>query len=261
MKKRFFTGMTILLVFLCAFGLSACAEKGEKYVTENGAVYYSDQVARDDAFVVDGELKLTFEKKQFEKFNRMTFVYSSEQPLYVCAEYRAGILKKRDDFYFVAGNEKTFSGLLSGYLKDKKATELRSLTVRALGGETTFRLHSVSTELITVYSKDTYYLENQRYKLGVRLGWGGGINYIEDKGCPVGGLKNLINDHDTGRLVQQSYYGTAGNDAYTPGFLTARPGRIIRCRAGICTGTPAVLSTLSSPILPSTSKRNRRTGH
>ena len=31
------------------------------------------------------------------------------------------------------------------------------------------------------------------------------------------GISNLINQHDTGRLVQQSYYGTAGNDAYQPG--------------------------------------------
>jgi hypothetical protein len=63
--------------------------------------------------------------------------------------------------------------------------------------------------MVEVISGDTCYIENDRFKLGVKLSWGGGINYVEDKTYKdVEGLQNLCNMHDTGRLIQQSYYGT-----------------------------------------------------
>ncbi len=99
------------------------------------------------------------------------------------------------------------------------------------------------------------YLDGSDYKIGIDLDWGGALTYLEDKtnnvvsaksnkdksapiavgfyedydgesggGCdPIkpdyttqGGI-NLINCHDTGRLVQQSYYGT-GSYPYEPGM-------------------------------------------
>ena len=72
-----------------------------------------------------------------------------------------------------------------------------------------FALHSITGDTIDVIEGDTCYIENDRFKLGVKLSWGGGINYVEDKTyTAVEGLKNLCNMHDTGRLIQQSYYGT-----------------------------------------------------
>ena len=99
------------------------------------------------------------------------------------------------------------------------------------------------------------YLSSTDYKIGVDLDWGGALTYLEDlKNNPVvaednentsapievglsddftGTYKvgcdketdkytkqssvNLINAHDTGRLVQQSYYGT-GSYPYEPGM-------------------------------------------
>ncbi len=97
-------------------------------------------------------------------------------------------------------------------------------------------------------------LSNSSYKIGIDLQWGGSLTYMEDlannvvaaknnqdKSAPVevgysddftGTYKsgcdtldiyekksniNLINAHDTGRLVQQSYYGT-GSYPYEPGM-------------------------------------------
>ena len=82
-----------------------------------------------------------------------------------------------------------------------------------------FALCVMNTRDYPVYGEgaDTYYIENLRYKLGVRLLWGGGINYLEDKTSNISRLKNLVNQADTGRLIQQSYYGVQQNAEYTPG--------------------------------------------
>ncbi len=99
------------------------------------------------------------------------------------------------------------------------------------------------------------YLSSDDYKIGIDLDWGGALTYLEDlknnvvaaesnkdSSAPVEvgfyedydgtykancnkteneyttkGNVNLINAHDTGRLVQQSYYGT-GSYPYEPGM-------------------------------------------
>jgi hypothetical protein len=60
-------------------------------------------------------------------------------------------------------------------------------------------------------------MESTIYKLGIRISWGGGICYLNDKSYASEGITNLINQADTGRLVQQSYYGTYSNGQYVGG--------------------------------------------
>lgn len=47
------------------------------------------------------------------------------------------------------------------------------------------------------------YLENDRLKIGINLGAGGAVTYLEDKEHQSG---NMINSFDWGRQIQQSYY-------------------------------------------------------
>ena len=85
------------------------------------------------------------------------------------------------------------------------------------------------------------YIQNQKLKAGVDLDWGGALSYLEDldsavevvkkdgkivldsnAGAKTGGKVlsrsvNLINRHDAGRLVQQSYYGSFDGEGYEPG--------------------------------------------
>jgi hypothetical protein len=74
-------------------------------------------------------------------------------------------------------------------------------------------------EDVTVSTRDipdeVVYLTSDRYRLGIKLTWGGGISYFEDLQDGDNALSNLLNDHDTGRLIQQSYYGTS-SAPYTP---------------------------------------------
>jgi hypothetical protein len=51
------------------------------------------------------------------------------------------------------------------------------------------------------------------------MAWDGGICYLLEINC-TDGLKNLINQADTGRLVQQSYYGAnSSSDNYQMGYF------------------------------------------
>ncbi|MBQ1847477.1 MAG: hypothetical protein II135_05675 [Clostridia bacterium] len=174
---------------------------------------------KNGTFTVSKELTLTFESGSFKTdFNRMTFDYTSDQPLHIYVTYFASGREKTDDYYLEAANGAAFKGLISTYLNKTKANGVKSLKITSCTGKQfKFALRDMSVETVNVYNEQTYYLENARFKLGIRLSWGGGVNYIQDKTVTISGLTNLINGHDTGRLIQQSYYGTAGNSEYQPG--------------------------------------------
>ncbi len=53
-----------------------------------------------------------------------------------------------------------------------------------------------------VQQKGIQYLDNNIIKIGVNLKWGGAITYLSLSGTN----DNLINNHDLGRQIQQSYY-------------------------------------------------------
>lgn len=149
------------------------------------------------------------------KFNRFTMTYSSDKPLEVYVRY--GARDGEESFYLEAGSG-DFSAVLYKFLFNQYRRDFTSIRVKPCSpGAVSFSLAALSTEAVTKPSQ-TCFLENDRLKLGIALHWGGAISYVEDKNCPVEGLTNLVNRHDTGRLIQQSYYGTLGeNNAYEPG--------------------------------------------
>ncbi|MBQ3895187.1 MAG: hypothetical protein II739_07665 [Clostridia bacterium] len=162
------------------------------------------------------------EKKIFADggFNLTEISYDASGPVKLDVEYAGG---EKDVFYLEEGKNKTFRCLVPGYTEGVLKDGLEKLDALKPGygggdfdGE--FTIREIRLKTINVYSDDTYYLENgSSLKVGIRLIWGGGINYIEDFKCPVPGLKNIINQADTGRLIQQSYYGT-GETPENPDF-------------------------------------------
>ena len=167
-----------------------------------------------DSLVFDKELTLSFVPEQLAaEFNRMSLTYCASAPMHVYVTY----LNSRDsavtvDFYLEQG-QGVFSGLIDGYIKGKSGNTLTEIRVTPCKGEAAeFALYRVATETIPLYvdtkESATYYIDNGRFKLGVDMGWGGTINYLEDMTHKEKGLTNLVNKYDTGRLIQQSYYGT-----------------------------------------------------
>ncbi|MBE6684701.1 MAG: hypothetical protein E7592_03510 [Ruminococcaceae bacterium] len=114
---------------------------------------------------------------------------------------------------------------------------LSKMTVEPLiSGDFDFALFNYSAETVNpsltqvTYNNKTCYLsyvQDAHYKLGINLTWGGAISELYDRTANSGSINsgtNLINASDTGRLIQQSYYGTNGDSDpnYTPHWWKSR---------------------------------------
>ncbi len=184
---------------------------------------YGHDSINNDRFVISDDFCIDLNQKAFGEFNRVTLCYSSSAALRCTVEYLQDGKVKRDDFFLEAGSN-IFSGLIEDYLDGCFAEGLVKISFEVISGESAeLMVYNVVCSQRRVYNDDTYYLENDRFKIGLRLIWGGGICCIEDKTCEITKVGNLINIHDAGRLVQQSYYGTPGNDEYTPGDYNGTP--------------------------------------
>lgn len=147
-----------------------------------------------------------------EKYNRFTITYTANQPMKVWVKYNQ---REEEDLFYIEEGEGSFSGLVPQFVENRHRSNLVSIRLEpCIEGTASFSLVGLSTEAIDCPG-ETYFLENNRFKLGISLYWGGAVSYLEDKTSHIEGLTNLINRHDTGRLIQQSYYGTLGeNDSY-----------------------------------------------
>ncbi len=154
-------------------------------------------------------------------FNMITLSYSSSHPSLIRLHYLCDGQSVSDPFFLEAG-EHTFRGLIMSYLDGKTASCIQSITaVPLIGDVCDLEIKNISVAVYPIFDNVIYYLENSRYRIGIQLLWGGGICSVRDKLMPVSdsfdSVTNLINHFDTGRLIQQSYYGTRGNDEYTSG--------------------------------------------
>ncbi|MBR5880536.1 MAG: hypothetical protein IKZ16_02515, partial [Clostridia bacterium] len=149
---------------------------------------------------------MNFETNQ--SFNRYTLTYSADAAVHGTISYQLDGAIASEEFFLEAGENKTFRCLIDGYLAGKAAKAPVDVRVEFIKGGSDICIHSLQTDLIPVYAGDTYYMENEYFRVGIELAWGGGLSCFVDKNAPEG-LDNLLNNFDTGRLVQQSYYGTS----------------------------------------------------
>ena len=161
-------------------------------------------------FTINNGLVLDFTNGHIFDCNRFIITYSSEAPVEIKITYKTQDGNVTDNYFLEAAERGVFKGLVSGFLDSAYSSTLISMTADTCEKKNAkLSIHSFKGDLVESISGSTCYIENTKFKLGVKLSWGGGINYIEDKTYKdVRGLKNLCNMHDTGRLIQQSYYGT-----------------------------------------------------
>ena len=166
------------------------------------------------SFVITSSLELNFSEDNFaEKFNRMTLNYRANDPVRIYVTYLSQANETVVADFFIEEGTGSFSGLILDYLNKKTATSISKIVVEPCKGKKmSFALYDLSTEKIASYignyGNTKFYINNERFKLGVDMSWGGAICYLEDLKANVEGLTNLVNKHDEGRLIQQSYYGT-----------------------------------------------------
>ena len=180
---------------------------------------------------------IEFEDKNCGWFNYYAIEYYSDCYVKVKFNYSAGVKKITEEFFLEPVTDKnTFYSFVDGAMDNKRGNKLESISVQSL----TEGKSAVSIFNFYVYNREVpdreIFVEADNLKIGVDLLWGGALSYVEDLNSNVqavsvdGQIKvdsnagerynaksvndnvNLINRNDTGRLVQQSYYGTMEYD-------------------------------------------------
>jgi len=206
---------------------------GTATVTDGAGLTYTAtgyRSASADAFVINQNFTVQFGGTAAANaaFNRFSVAYTSTQPLKVVMTYVEDGITKTDSFFLEAG-EHTFSCVTKSYLAGEKGSRIVSMAFSSCNGaDASFLLRGLATYDYPVYGSaagDTYYISGSAYRLGIRLSWGGGINYLYDQRAAsvIPGVENLINQADTGRLVQQSYYGAREGNGYVAGTYNGSP--------------------------------------
>ena len=233
---------TMLFMFLPSYLLSFLPNKsdtdfvipeGEGTVCVDGAaVNYEKTEAL-------GKTEYSFGGIKTDIFNYFGIRYSSDAYVKGVITYSGKDARQSEEFFLEPGENKEFFSFIDGYLDKVKMNKLYSVSFEALNKDAMdFTLSDIALFNREVL-KNEIYIENDEHKLGVTLKWGGALSYLEDKDSSVeavivdGKTKvdsdasgrygvraksksvNLINANDTGRLVQQSYYGTSDCDQYT----------------------------------------------
>lgn len=206
----------------------------------------------DSEFLVDSEavipeisengLEYSFGELKTALFNYYGLNYSSDAYIKGEITYKVFSEERHEEFFLEPALNGEFFSLIDGYLNKEKAHMITALVFTPLDKrEVSFKLHGVGLFNREILDNEIY-IENDELKLGVTLQWGGALSYLEDKNSNVQsvivdgvtkvdsdassryGTKayskhvNLINANDTGRLVQQSYYGTGDCEQYEGGY-------------------------------------------
>ena len=152
------------------------------------------------------------------KFNRVSFSYESTAAVRAVVSYKMGGKPFAEELLLSSKAKNAFM-LLDGYLERKTASRLLSVRFEPVnaGESCVLSVSDFTCGLQNVPKEDVLFIENEQYKAGVNLRWGGGLSWFEDK--ENGDYGNLLNNHDTGRLVQQSYYGPQKIEGYENGVF------------------------------------------
>ncbi len=175
-----------------------------------------------------GELKSDF-------FNYFGISYSTDAFSKGIITYGKDGEKHSEEFFLEPKENGSFYSFIDGILDKQKSNKLYSVSFEPLDKESgNFTLSGIGLFNHEIPEREVY-IQNDEYKLGVDLLWGGALSYLEDLNSDVEAVKvdgrifvdsnaskrynsksvnsnvNLINRFDPGRLVQQSYYGTFGN--------------------------------------------------
>lgn len=204
----------------------------------------SDASAGNITFKFKEEASLNLKETWNSDFNYYTIKFKSSQPLWMYVGYEKEGQTYEELCFLEAGEEYlTFNSYIDGFMQGASAAGLKSIRFSNRGEEeASVEIVSLGAQVKPSIEKDIF-LENDYIKIGADLVYGGGLAYLEyikepvalvtrDGRAEVGigyadmdGISevrsthvNLFNNYDTGRLVQQSYYGT-NLAPYEPGVF------------------------------------------
>ncbi len=199
--------------------------------------------ARVPTFVFKKELSINIGDTGNKAFNYYGITLQSSQPLKGEISY-SYLGSKQTEEFFIEQSDKPmeFFSFINGYFKKQKVSNIYNISFDNLGGEQVTLVISGIAFYNREILDETVFITDNDYKIGVSLLWGGSLSYLEYLKANVQAVRtaddvivgvdslskyggelitdkvNLINRCDTGRVVQQSYYGTSGeHDGYVQG--------------------------------------------
>ncbi|MBO5421693.1 MAG: hypothetical protein J6A67_07095 [Clostridia bacterium] len=209
---------------------------------ESQDMYFDTEVSFNENYLVlDSKKTINFEDITHGWYNYYGIAYSTDAYIKGTLTYRCGIVEKSENFFLEPGENKTFYSFIDNMLSGTKANAICSVSFEPLDKETA----KIKINGISIYNREIpdedIFIQTDTYKIGVNLLWGGALSYMEDLNSNVEAVEidgrifvdsnagkrydsevinsnvNLINRADTGRLVQQSYYGSFSGQGYENG--------------------------------------------
>lgn len=194
--------------------------------------------------IAEGEYtEYLFNGIKTEIFNYFGIKYSSDTYMKGFIEFSGKGEAVREEFFLEPGEDMEFYSLIDGFLDKAKMNRLYTIGFKKLQDkDCSFTFKGIALFNREILGNEVY-IENDEHKLGITLSWGGALSYLEDKNSSVEAVivdgvtkvdsdasgrygvrakskhVNLINANDTGRLVQQSYYGTGDFEGYQGGYF------------------------------------------
>ena len=205
----------------------------------------SESAFANGTLTFDDKITLSFDGCECDWFNYFGIEYSAD--CYIRGEITYAKNKSvfSEEFFLEPAEKGEFFSFIDGLFDNVKANRLISVSFVPLNSETAV----LSLDGISFFNREIpdreVYIQNENIRIGADLTWGGALSYFEDLDSDVetvrvdGQIKvdskaserygkkalsknvNLINRNDSGRLVQQSYYGSNGSsgDGYVPGIF------------------------------------------
>ncbi len=209
---------------------------------ENEKIYFDGNVDFEkDYLTLDGKKTFSFNDITHGWYNYYGFVYSTDAYIRGTLTYRCGAVEKSENFFLEPGENKMFYSFIDNMLNGTKANAICCISFEPLDKENAkIRIDGFSVFNREIPDEDIF-IQTDTYKIGVNLLWGGALSYMEDLNSNVEAVEkdgrifvdsdagkrynapvvnsnvNLINRADTGRLVQQSYYGSFDGQGYEKG--------------------------------------------
>ena len=188
-------------------------------------------------YIIDTPLTLNFHEADFKLFNYYGISYTADCYVKATLTYQRGFKEHSEDFFLEPSDKATeFYSFTDDFLDKQKGSKPLTLTLECLNSDTgKIKINGFSVFNREIPSQEIF-TEADNLKISVDLLWGGALSYVEDLNSNVEAVRvddkikvdsnaserykteavnknvNLINRNDTGRLVQQSYYGTLDYD-------------------------------------------------
>lgn len=234
MIKNIFSAILAIIVSISTYPFSFLPTKIDTDFTITGNAEYTE--------TVDNESIILELNQKTGWFNYFGISYSSNAPVKGIISYGNGFGKVlSEEFFLEKSTDGTFYSFIDNVRNKTKARNVISIEVKSADkSELEFMLNAISTFNREIPKKEIF-VSNEYLKFGINLNWGGALSYLEDLDSNVEVVKkdgkihvdsnasqrygakainknvNLINRHDTGRLVQQSFYGVDKADGYNNG--------------------------------------------